>query len=81
MKRVCPSEETDTARRLPTYGLRDSDIDRIQAWRNEKGTPIPANAQRAIAGNSIVVDVLYHIFRKLFVDTRCEKGEQIYLPL
>ena len=60
-------------------GLRDSDIDKIQSWRDEKGKPISDNAQRAMAGNSIVVDVLYHIFRKLYVDTDCEKNQQIKL--
>lgn len=60
-------------------GLRDSDIDKIQSWRDEKGKPISDNAQRSMAGNSIVVDVLYHIFRKLYVDTDCEPNQQIKL--
>lgn len=60
-------------------GLRDSDIDKIQAWRDEKGNSISENAQRAMAGNSIVVDVLYHIFRKLYVDIGCEQNQQIKL--
>lgn len=60
-------------------GLRDSDIDKIQSWRDEKGNPISDNAQRAMAGNSIVVDVLYHIFRKLYVDTDCEPNQQMKL--
>ena len=60
-------------------GLRDSDIDKIQTWRDEKGKPISANAQREMAGNSIVVDVLYHIFRKLYVDIGCEPNQQIKL--
>lgn len=46
---------------------------------DEKGKSIPDNAQRAMAGNSIVVDVLYHIFRKLYVDTGCEPNQQIKL--
>ena len=60
-------------------GLRDSDIDKIQSWRNERGKPIPDNAQRSMAGNSIVVDVLYHIFRKLYIGTDCEPNQQIKL--
>lgn len=60
-------------------GLRDSDIDKIQSWRDEKGKPISDNAQRSMAGNSIVVDVLYHIFRKLYVDTGSEPNQQIKL--
>lgn len=30
---------------------------------------ISNSAQYKLAGNSIVVDVLYHIFRKMFIDT------------
>lgn len=60
-------------------GLRDSDIDKIQAWRDEKGKSISDNAQRAMAGNSIVVDVLYHIFRKLYVVIGCDPYQQMKL--
>lgn len=31
------------------------------------------------AGNSIVVDVLYHIFRKMFIEPGVEKGQSEYL--
>lgn len=34
---------------------------------------ISNSQQYKLAGNSIVVDVLYHIFRKLFVDKECEQ--------
>lgn len=34
--------------------------------------------QYKMAGNSIVVDVLYHIFRKLFVD-KCQESRQLTL--
>jgi site-specific DNA-cytosine methylase len=36
-----------------------------------------------LAGNSIVVDVLYHIFRKMFIETEMdiEKGKPIQLEL
>lgn len=43
-------------------GVADADIDRIQ----EEG--ISDTQQYRMAGNSIVVDVLCHIFRKLFID-------------
>lgn len=44
-------------------GVDDADIDKIQA------SGLSNSAQYKLAGNSIVVDVLYHIFRKMFVDT------------
>lgn len=34
---------------------------------------ISNSQQYKLAGNSIVVDVLYHLFRKLFIQTDCEK--------
>jgi site-specific DNA-cytosine methylase len=33
------------------------------------------------AGNSIVVDVLYHIFRKMFVEKGAEKGQTIPIEI
>ena len=47
-------------------GVDDKDIDKIQA------TGLSNSAQYKLAGNSIVVDVLFHIFRKLFVETENE---------
>lgn len=44
-------------------GVDDKDIDKIQAAR------ISNSAQYKLAGNSIVVDVLFHIFRKMFIET------------
>lgn len=44
----------------------ETDIDRIQA------AGISRTQQYKMAGNSIVVSVLYHIFRKMFVETQCE---------
>lgn len=44
-------------------GVDDADIDKIQA------AGISNSGQYKLAGNSIVVDVLYHIFRKMFVET------------
>ena len=47
-------------------GVSDADIDIIQA------SGISNSAQYKLAGNSIVVDVLFHLFRKMFIDTDCE---------
>jgi site-specific DNA-cytosine methylase len=44
-----------------------SDIDKIQA------SGISNSQQYKMAGNSIVVDTLYHLFRKMFIDTGCER--------
>lgn len=48
-------------------GMDDADIDKIQ------GAGISNSQQYKMAGNSIVVDTLYYILRKLFVDKGCEK--------
>lgn len=47
----------------------DADIDKIQA------AGISKTQQYKMAGNSIVVDVLYHIFRKLFIDKKQETSQ------
>ena len=44
-------------------GVDDTDIDKMQA------SGLSNSAQYKLAGNSIVVDVLYHIFRKMFIET------------
>lgn len=44
-------------------GVDDADIDKMQK------AGISNSGQYKLAGNSIVVDVLYHIFRKMFVQT------------
>ena len=44
-------------------GVDDKDIDKIQA------AGVSNSAQYKLAGNSIVVDVLFHIFHKMFVET------------
>ena len=56
-------------------GLSEEEIDTIQS------TAISKSAQYKLAGNSIVVDVLYHIFRTLFIDTAptAPKGTPIQL--
>lgn len=50
-------------------GLEDCDIDKIQS------TGISNNQQYKLAGNSIAIPCLYHLFRKLFVDTGNEKEQ------
>lgn len=50
-------------------GVDDRDIDTMQA------DGISNSAQYKLAGNSIVVDVLFHLFRKLFVETQPDAGE------
>lgn len=47
-------------------GVSEEDIYKIQS------SGISNTQQYKMAGNSIVVDVLYHIFRKMFVDKECE---------
>lgn len=47
-------------------GVDDNDIDKIQA------AGISDSAQYKLAGNSIVVDVLYHIFRKMLIEPENE---------
>lgn len=50
-------------------GVDDKDIDKIQA------SGISNSQQYKLAGNSIVVDVLYHLFRKMFVETENENDQ------
>lgn len=47
----------------------DADIDKIQA------AGISNSQQYKLAGNSIVVNVLYHLFRKMFVETENESQQ------
>ncbi len=51
-------------------GVADTDIDRIQR------AGISDTQQYRMAGNSIVVDVLCHIFRKVFIDKRNDNLQQ-----
>lgn len=51
-------------------GVDDADIDKIDAYRisgTVKDKPIPKSQKYKLAGNSIVVDVLYHIFYQMFI--------------
>jgi hypothetical protein len=50
-------------------GVDDKDIDKIQA------AGISNSGQYKLAGNSIVVDVLFHIFRKMFIETENESQQ------
>lgn len=56
-------------------GVDDASIDKIQA------AGISRTSQCHLAGNSIVVDVLFHLFRKMFIETDAdiEPGEQMSL--
>ena len=47
-------------------GLADTEISKIQA------SGVSRSQQYKMAGNSIVVDVLFHIFRKLYIEPQCE---------
>ena len=51
-------------------GVDNKDIDTIQS------TGLSNSQQYKMAGNSIVVDVLYHLFRKMFVETENEDLQQ-----
>lgn len=50
-------------------GVSEENIDKIQ------GSGVSKTQQYKMAGNSIVVDVLYHIFRKLFIDKKQETSQ------
>lgn len=53
-------------------GVSEGDIEKIQ------NSGVSQSQQYKMAGNSIVVDVLEHIFRKLFVDTG-QESQQLLL--
>ena len=57
-------------------GVNDKDIDKIQA------AGISNSGQYKLAGNSIVVDTLFHLFRKMFIEKGMEatkEGQQLSL--
>ena len=56
-------------------GVDDADIDKIQA------SGISNSGQYKLAGNSIVVDVLFHLFRKMFIETGVDFKENKQLSL
>lgn len=51
-------------------GVDDTDIDKIQS------TGLSKSSQYKLAGNSIVVDNLYHLFRKMFIDKEPDKSDK-----
>ena len=51
-------------------GMDETDIDKIQA------AGISNSGQYKLAGNSIVVDVLFHLFRKMFIETDYDKTDK-----
>ncbi len=56
-------------------GVSDQDIEKIAH------SGVSRSAQYKLAGNSIVVDVLYHIFRKLLVEPELEPDEHGQMKL
>ena len=50
-------------------GLTDEEYDKLSSV-------VTPHQQSRMAGNSIVVDVIYHIFRKLFTDIEPDKYTQ-----
>lgn len=50
-------------------GVDDKDIEKIQS------SGISNSSQYKLAGNSIVVDVLFHLFRKMFIETDTEQQQ------
>lgn len=73
--KILPSEAGFRIRKLSEreifrlMDVSEDDIDRIQA------AGISRSQQYKMAGNSIVTNVLYHIFRKMFIDTECESEQ------
>lgn len=51
-------------------GVDDADIDKIQT------TSLSKSSQYKLAGNSIVVDNLYHLFRKMFIEKEPDKSDK-----
>lgn len=51
-------------------GVDDTDIDKIQK------TGLSKSSQYKLAGNSIVVDNLYHLFRKMFIEKEPDKSDK-----
>lgn len=67
--------------------VSDSDIDKIEAHRIKvtlkngtvKEKPIPKSRKYMLAGNSIAVNVLYHIFKAMFIDEQPQMPRQLSL--
>lgn len=69
-------------------GVREHNIDKIQSARFGKdvvpvpeGKPISESQQYKMAGNSIVVDVLYYVYKNLFAPQTIipQEGDQLTL--
>ncbi len=66
-------------------GVDDADIDRLKSAKltqtlkngSVKEKPVPKTQLYKMAGNSIVVDVLYHIFYQMFVAERPPRARQL----
>lgn len=56
-------------------GVSDKDIDTIQ------NSGVSNSAQYKLAGNSIVLDVLFNLFRTMYIDTEAPKGYGTQLSL
>lgn len=50
-------------------GVSETNIDKIQQ------SGVSQSQQYKMAGNSIVVDCLYHLFRKMLTETHCESQQ------
>lgn len=58
------------------FRLMDVDEDRIDVLQS---AGISNSQQYKLAGNSIVTNCLYHILRKLYIDTEIESNSQLTL--
>ena len=52
-------------------GVTEENIDKIQQ------SGVSQSQQYKMAGNSIVVDCLYHLFRKMFTETENESNQML----
>ena len=84
-----PTLRADRTGLMATEGIRIRRLTERELYRlmdvDEKdidtllSAPIPRTQHAKLAGNSIVVSCLYHIFRNLFVDTEPQVGTQTKL--
>lgn len=66
-------------------GVEDADIDKLKSAKltqtlnsgKVKEKPMPKTALYKMAGNSIVVDVLYHIFKAMLIDEPPRQSKQL----
>lgn len=74
-KRLFKIRKLTTRECFRLMGVSDEDIDKIQA------SSISESSQYKLSGNSIVIDVIYHIFRKMFIETKYDNvhGRQLTL--